>query len=171
MNIQQTREKWLEKWSHLSLKEKQAVIIGSSVLMLFILYQCIWMPVLGSLANMRQRITASQKTLVWMQAADKTMQGSEIVQHKTISLVALLSEMQKQIKLAGLEPYLGELKQAVNESVEMHFQKVEFDKLVVFLMAMTREYPISITQMTVNAQDTPGVVNADLMVHQSSQAL
>lgn len=156
-----------ELWSQKSLREQQAISAGSLVLALFIIYECIWMPCINHLEGMRQHIASQQKTLVFMQSADAVMQsGKAHDKQPPVSLVVFLSQMQKQIRLAGLEPFLVQLKQSANESVEIHFQKVEFDKLMTFLTATMKDYPVSVTQMTVVAQDVAGHVNAEMVVQQ-----
>lgn len=156
----------------MSLREKQGVSAGSVILALFIMYECIWMPCIHHLENMRLRIASQQKTLVFMQSADAAMRTSKLgAKHPPATLVVFMSQMQKQIRQFGLESFLVQFKQAANESVELHFQKVEFDKLMVFLTAAMKDYPVSVSQMMVVAQDTPGQVNADVVVGQLSGTL
>ena len=163
---------WWEKlkawWHPLSLREKQAVAIGGSLLFIFLVYQCMWKPYLNHMESMRQRIISEQKTLLWMQSADKIMQmgNKSSAKSKSVSLVVFLSQMQGQIKLAGLEQYLTQLKQSANDSIEIHFQKVEFDKLITFLIDVMKKRPVSVTQMLVIAGDAPGYVSADIAMKQ-----
>ena len=161
-------EQWMklkEWWSNLSLREKQAVGSGGSVLTVFIFYQLMWSPFLDHMALMRKKIQTDGKVLIWMEAADKQIQkveGQAKPTTKTITPVILLGLLQKQINHAGLGQYLSNMKQGSNESVDIHFQKVEFDKLMTLLIAVIKEHHVFITQMSVTADITPGVVNADL---------
>lgn len=159
--------KFLEWWSTLAVREQRAVTAGSVVLSLFILYAGIWSPILGHLTTMRKQIQTEQKNLLWMQTAEKEMQkyaGNKPQDMKSMTPLALISLLQKQIKQAGLEPALTGLKQAENDSVEMHFQKIEFDKLMTMLTSIVKEYHVNISQMTATAEATPGVVNADVSI-------
>src|SRR5205085_7707129 len=113
------------------------------------------------------RIVSDQKTLIWMQSADKTMQNSSnksAIKMKAVSLVVFLSQMQDKVKEVGLESTLTQLKQSANDAIEMHFQKVEFDKLMSFLIAVMKEHPVAISRLSVTGTDAPGVVNADLVM-------
>jgi general secretion pathway protein M len=163
-------EYWIkvkEWWSALATREKRAVVLGGSIVALFIVYQGIWSPLKEQAASMRKRLVAQEKTLAWMQSADKTLQqiqGQATNRNKSTSPVMLLSVMQKQINQAGLEQNLTQLKQASNESIEMHFQKVDFDKLVKLLTLVIKEQRVSITQMSVVAESAPGTVNADVVL-------
>mgnify|MGYP001226923991 CR=1 FL=1 len=164
-------KEWLvklkEAWANLAMREKRMVTAGGAFLGIFIVYQWIWTPLLNHVATLRNRIAANQKTLVWMQSADKAiqkMEGRTNIKAKRTSPVGLLSLLQKQINHAGLEQQLIQLKQTTNDSVEMHFQKVEFDKLLKLLMTVVKEQSVFISQMSVTAENTPGLVNADIIL-------
>src|SRR6478736_4675810 len=101
------KEFWIklkEWWTNMAPRERQAVSIGGSLLVIFIIYQWMWTPYVNHVAAMREKITSDQKTLVWMQSADKIMQkvaSKATIKTKPVSPVVFLSEMQKQIKLKG----------------------------------------------------------------------
>lgn len=164
------KEQWSKLktgWGNLAAREQQAIAIGASLLGIFILYQWIWSPLVDHVAAMRKQMVAEKKLLVWMQTADKQIhkiEGTSQNKSKSVSLVMLLSLVQKQINHAGLEKNLSQLKQASNASITMHFQKVEFDKLIALLTIIIKEQHVSITQMSAVAENTPGIVNADVML-------
>lgn len=165
--MNETLAKWKEWWSQLAMREKQAVVLGASLLTIFIVYEWIWTPYLNHVNHMREQISTDQKLLVWMQQTDQAINKIESQsKNKTraVSPVELLSLMKKQVNQAGLEQYLTQLREAANESVEMNFQKVGFDKLIHLLTQTIKEQHITILQMSVIAGNTPGIVNADVMV-------
>src|SRR5262245_43146919 len=147
------KELWIklkEWWSTLALREKQAVSIGAALLILFITYEWIWTNALESVEEMREKIISGQKTLVWMEEADKQikkMEGQSQTKSHATSPVELLSQIKKQIQRAGLEPNLTQLKQSTKDSIEVHFQRVEFDKLMGMLGVVIKEQNISIQHM------------------------
>lgn len=167
VKLNEMRAKFKEWWQPLAMREKQAVAIGVSVVAIFIIYALIWSPLLNAAAAMRGRIQSEQKTLLWMQAADREIEKVEKqTQNKNniIAPVALLSLLQQQIDAAGLGQTLTQLKQASNDSIEMHFQKVSFDKLIKLLTKTLKEHAVSITQMSVVADATPGAANVDVVL-------
>lgn len=170
---EQFNEQWLkakEWWSHLSTREKQASIAGASVVAIFIVYELMWSPLVDHVEVLRKQIVTEQKTLVWMQAADtdvRKMEGETTKKGKSVSPVAMLSLLQKQINHVELNKNLTQLKQASNDTIEMHFQKVEFDKLIGLLTTIVKEQPVSISQMSATADNTPGIVNADILLKMS----
>lgn len=161
------REKAKEWWSTLAPREKQAVTIGGSLLGLFILYQFIWSPYLDHIADLRNNIAAKQKSLLWIQAANKEIHNIETknpTQTTAISPVTLLGYLQDQVQSSGMAPNMTQLKQSSNDSIDIHFQKVEFDQLIKFLTKVCKEQRVSIAQMSATAEGTPGVVSADIIL-------
>lgn len=165
------KEHWTtlqEWWGHLAARERQAIRLGGMLLAIFILYQCIWSPLLTHVAFLRKEIDLQQKTLVWMQSADKAirlLENHKKDKNKQTSPVMLLSFLQQQINQAGLQSQLSQLNQASNDTIEMHFQKVPFDSLIRLMILITKEQPVSISQFSVVADNVPGMVNADVIFH------
>lgn len=164
------KEIWLkykEWWANLASRERQMVVGGAIFLIIFIVYQGIWTPYLESVANLRKQIQTGQIMIEWMQATDNEIRQLETKtkgkQH-SISPVVFLGQMQKEVNHIGLHDNLTQLKQSTNDSIEMHFQKVEFDKLMSLLISVVKEQSVSISQMSVTSDNTPGLVNADIIL-------
>lgn len=156
-----------EWWQSLAARERQMVAIGGSVLALFLVYACIWSPLQNSVDTMRKRIVTQEKLLVWMRTADQEIKQKESSGQsgsQAVSPVVLLGLLQKQVEQRGLALYLTQMKQTSEAAVEMHFQKVDFDKLVGFLIAVAKEHHVSVTQMSASAGAAPGQVNADIVL-------
>jgi len=163
--MQEQWQKLKAWWSGLEAREQRAATIGAIVVFIFIVYQFMWSPLVNRQQTLRKQIAEKQTLLRWMQATDKEISRIEREGQPTArnnNPVLLLGFVQKEIKKAGLTPALKQLKQAGNDTVEMHFQRVEFDKLMAMLAGITKQQPVSIPQMSVNADVTPGIVNADV---------
>src|SRR5262245_16878412 len=169
MNTKEWLEKLKQWWNPLATREKQAVLAGGSFLILLIFYMGIWQPLLHHIQVLRERVVSSEKTLSWMQSADNMLNKlnrSAAQKNKPVSLVVFLSEMQNNVKQAGLDAFLTQLKQSSIDSIELHFQKVEFDKMMGLLMMVMKEYPVTVTRLSVVASDASGLVNADMVIRQ-----
>jgi type II secretory pathway component PulM len=156
-----------EWWLALAPREKYVVALGSVTVVLFLIYEIIWSPLVDGAANMRKRITTDQKTLAWMQSADKELtklQQQSRASTTSLSPVALLAVLQKKMQQAGFDEAAVQLKQSSNDSVEIHFQKVPFDSIMKLLLSTVKEFNLTVTQMSAVAETTPGVVNADLVL-------
>lgn len=161
---QQTIKEW---WQQLTQREKQMVSAGSAVLSLFVLYAGIWSPYLDHLADMRKRIETGTHTLAWMQAADQRLRKLSVqtaANGKADSPVALMTFLQKQLEQTRLESALSELKQTGGDTVQINFHRVEFDKLIALLMTAVKQKQVTIQQLSVVTSDSPGMVNADVVL-------
>lgn len=165
MKKNELQEKFKSWWSTLAPREKQMVSVGSVVVTAAIFYFGIWSPYLERVASLRQRVQSSQKTLLWMRAADvemKKMEGETEQQKQVTSPVVVLSDVQKQVTQSGLDGAMTQLKQASNDTVEMHFKQVPFDKLMKMLTSLVKSEGVLITQMSAIASETPGIVEANI---------
>ena len=159
--------KFNEWWRNLSLHEQRVVSVGGAIASFLLFYLIIWNPYLDRLDVMRKQIQTEYKTLAWMQAADKEMNKLEKQTTKgttSMTPVALMSVLQKQVDEAGLASVMTQLKQTTQDSVEMQFQKVSFDQMVSLLIKVIKEQNVSITHLSATADTTPGVVNADIIL-------
>lgn len=167
------QEQWIKikiAWLGLSERDQRISVLGGLLLVVFFAYTVIWQPIHNATSMLRKKLVAEQQTLAWMKATDKELKKVEAVKKsipsegKATSLVLLMSAIQKQINQAGLEQYLTQMKQASNRSIEMHFQRVEFDKLLKSLIVLINEQNIIIDRMSVVNSDALGIVNADILL-------
>jgi general secretion pathway protein M len=156
-----------EWWNNLALREKQMVSLGAVILGALLIYLLLWSPLDNAVSNLRNEIHHNQELLTWMMDADKRLQNlAKSGQPKQPAAVSgsLLSIVQKQINRTSLVSSLSQMHQTDSDSVQLTFQKVEFDKLISWLIELTRDQGITITQMTVTPSPTPGVVAVDLVL-------
>lgn len=164
-------QKLKDWWATLAPNEKQAVTIGGIVVGFLFFYLIFWAPFLNSISTMRHSIQSDGKTLAWMKAADvkiKKLEAENKPSQQVTSPVVLLSLLQKQMTDTGLAASLTGMKQSGDDSIEMHFQQVEFDRLIKFLTMTVQTYHVGITQLNTTAVESPGVVNADVRIALSS---
>lgn len=160
--IQKARD-W---WSNLATRERRMVSIGGSLSIIFLLYQ-IWSPYIAYVGELRERVISQQKTLAWMQSADVELSGSKDVYSTTpikTTPIVLLSLLKRQINQSGLSQSLKQLKQQSSDSIEMQFQKVNFDKLISLLIETQDQQAVTIIQMNVHPDKDIGVVNASVVL-------
>jgi type II secretory pathway component PulM len=165
MSMKEAQEKAKVWWSQLGQREQRMLSIGAIAVAFFILYAGIWMPIQDHLADMRVSIGKDQKTLQWMQSADKEishLEGQSKQQKKSVTPVELLSIVQQTVEEAELSSSLTSSKQASGDSIVLHFQKTDFDRLMAMLIITLKEQNVTVTQFSATAANAPGVVNADV---------
>ena len=153
-------------WLTLAIREKKMVAVGSLAAAILIFYEGIISPYFSYLQVLRERLITSQKTLAWMQRADKTLHDvrSEQEQTQLISPVMILSVIENKVKQAKLQPFVSQLKQTSPHTIEMHFEKIEFDKCMQLLLSLVKEQRVVVTQFAAIADATPGVANVDVVM-------
>lgn len=156
-----------ERWNNLALREKQTLVLGAFVLGIFFIYFGLWSPLNDKVNNMRAQIHRNQSLLVWMQNANTQIAALEKAPKPTAAAHmtgSLLSIIQREINRTPLVTALKQLHQTENDSVQMSFQQVDFDDLVAWLIQLSKEAGLTVTQMSVTPGATPGIVAADLVV-------
>lgn len=165
--MKQYWQKAKEWYAALEQRERRAVNIGGGAVFFAFLYFGIWSPIVSHVDELRKRIVTDQKTLTWMQEADqkiKQLSLNETETQQAVTPVQLLTLLQMQINQAGLRDALKEMKQASNDSIQLHFKNVSFDQLIKLLMSVLKNSHVAITQFAASAEATPGMVNADIML-------
>lgn len=165
--IKAYQEKFDTWYNGLAEREKQIVTFGGIAVGILLIYAIIYAPLVNHAANLRTTIQTEQKTLVWMQSADKqiqAMEGQSKNKANSVTPVVMLSILQKDITQAKLDQNLSQMKQASNDSIQLQFQKVSFDKLIALLIKVMKENKVTLSQFSVTADATPGIVNADVML-------
>lgn len=156
-----------ERWDNLALREKQMLILGAVVVGVLLIYLLIWTPLINKNENLREQIHQNQALLAWMQDADKRIRLIEKTAsknppvHTTGSLLGLV---QKQLNLSPLVSSLTQLHQVENNAVQLTFQKVDFDKMMAWLIQMARQHELIVSQMSVTPTTTPGMVSIELVL-------
>lgn len=156
-----------EWWNNLALREKQMVSVGLVFLGAFLIYLILWLPLSNYVSSLRDQIHNSQELLTWMKGTDKqiqTLEKSTARKPSKSPAGSLLNIVQKQIKTSPIATALTQLHQAENDSVQLTFKNVNFDKLIAWIISFTQQQECSITQMTVTPNATVGMVSADFVL-------
>jgi general secretion pathway protein M len=156
-------------WLNASIREKQAVSLCAAFITLFLVYVIIFAPLANAVDTLRQKIHSSQTLLTWMQDSDKRIQSLEKSQKSAApkSSASLLSIIQKDMNDQPIGKNISQLQQAENDSIQIHLQKVGFDALTKWLIAICQQQGLIITQMNATPTTTPGIVDSDLKLKAS----
>lgn len=156
-----------KRWTQFSQREKQMVAVGGSVLTLYLCYALIWSPFLNHVDAMRKKVKTNQQLLAWMKSADQVMLELKKSEHQRVrpeSLVSFLSVLKQGVQEAALAKSLSQLRQSGSDSIEIHFQNVDFDKAIRFISSILTAHDVHVTQLSVSALPTPGQTNIDMVM-------
>lgn len=150
------------RYNELNSREQRMVMIGAIAVLIFIGYQFVLSPLTNKAANLRKQMVADKKTLAWMESTDQAIQAKSVngaTTAKPTTPVALMSALQVAIMRAGLNAELKELKQTSNDSVNLRFSKVPFDRVMKMVLSVMNEQKAAISQMSVATANEPGLVD------------
>lgn len=155
-----------EWWSKLGLREKQLILLGGSIASVLIMYWILWRPLSHVVAQLRNDITQGQNTLPWMQVADKKMTEleSRLKTRESRRPTAILSTLQTLLKSSPFSTKYSQLQQVEESSASVTLKDVNFDTLTTWLIQLWNEHDLLVTQATVQSTQTPGIVNATLVI-------
>lgn len=156
-------------WQNLALREKQAVLLGGLLLILLIFYSFIWLPLSNSADNLRNKIHHNQELLLWMQDTDEKMQAIEhnLKQPSQTRLASsLLSLVQHELQKSPINNAVSQLRQAENNAVQMHVEKVSFDELITWLTTMWQNFGLLVTEINVMLSGQVGMVQGEITLNE-----
>jgi type II secretory pathway component PulM len=157
-----------EWWHNLSLHEKKMLIAGGIVVLVLCLYEFVWAAVVDSSEELRHKISRNHTLLAFMQETDKQIQLVD--QQATTpsgTTSSLLSTVQNDIANTPLKSALAQLQQSDNDSVQLHFQQVNFDELIRWLATLCHTHSLTITQMSITPSANNGIVDMTLRINHS----
>ncbi len=160
-----------EWWINLSLREKQAASLGGALIAVLLIYVLIWLPFTNSLESLRNQVRRNTELLTWMRESDNRIQTLEkMLQRQNIKPTAsILGIVQNAVNNSPLAKNLAQMRQAENNSVQLSFQKVDFDMLIQWLTQIWQQQGLIVEQLVVTPSGTPGIVSTELVITTSKQ--
>lgn len=152
-------------WQRLALREQQLIIYGGALLALVLGYFLGFMPLQHVMSDLQTEIRSKETLLKWMQTTVPKitmLQNSSTTISEKANPQSLLSVVSQSLKTANLTA--GKIEQAGGENVSVTFNKVPFDDIVRWLIAISRQYGIVVSESVIRAAGDPGVVQATVVV-------
>ena len=160
-----------EWWINLALREKQSLVLGSLVLLIVLLYEILWMPFSHINDSLREQISQDQTLVSWMEKTDQQIQSLKQLTQKNTSITTsagLLSLLQNEIHHSPFANNLAQFSQAENNSVQIRFQKINFDSLMQWLIQLWHKHGVSVLRITVTPNGALGIVDVNAQFYIAS---
>jgi type II secretory pathway component PulM len=154
-----------ERWGDLSMREKQAMRLGTAITIMVLMYGLIWTPLHNYILTLRHQTAQQRALLTWLQTADQQIRTAEGMRQKstpTHSAAARLSIIQNSLKQSQLEKNVSQLTQTENDVVQLNFQQVAFDPLIAWLTQLWQQQGLLASQVIIKPSRTVGMVTAEL---------
>lgn len=151
-----------EKYSNLEKKEKKALQLGLVSILLFIIYQFIFMPFTLSLNSIKKQ-SAYQSTLnLWLKSNIPQTLTNKKANKLTLTSSDLLSNTDNSIKTSLLSSFSYQLSQTDPKSVLLTFKKAPYVDYMTWLEDFFKARSLSIKEITLTQTKEPGMVSTHL---------
>lgn len=159
---------WLTK----TQREQLMLIAAAAVTLLFLLYLLAWQPFTQAVEQKRLLVTNQQTTFNWMEEnlpEIQRLRGRQSNQTKSTS-EALLTLVDRTAKQRQLRQQIQRIKPQGDNAVQLWVEQVAFDTLLRWLGELTAQHGIAIDSLNIDRQESPGLVNARLVLLRSGGA-
>lgn len=153
-------------WETLNTRERGLVAGGTALTLVLLLYVLVWEPFQTSGRRLRQNVAERRADLAWMRQATqeiKRLNGAGIAQ-PTSDDRSLLTLVDQTARAAGLGTAMKRVAPQGDDKLSAQLDSVEFDKLIPWLRALEHDHRITIVSLSVDRTDTPGRVNARIVL-------
>ncbi|MBA4697379.1 MAG: type II secretion system protein M [Legionella sp.] len=147
--------------TNLNARERYFLGIGLSCLCVYLLYACIYSPLVSAVHDKTAQLLEKQETLQWMEE----VRHASKLQHKTNKLTQanLLVLMNTQLNRPEFRTFPYQLQQTGIGDIQLSFEKVPFALFLSWFWELSRKNAIQLKQIQVNRTDTPGIVKLNAL--------
>lgn len=149
----------------LNPRERRMVIGAAIFLLVFLLYQLVWMPVAGRVSKLEDKVARQQQELIGMQqAAQEVRQLSGGRNQRSSSSGSLLGVIERTARQSKLGDSIRKVQPEGKKGVRVWLDKAPFDDVIKWLDGLQRKQGVTVANFSVEQQPEPGRVNARLLI-------
>lgn len=150
-------------WEGLNQRERWIAAIGSTVVIIYLLYVFIGAPLSTAIQAQKQELKDKRETWQWVQQIQS--QHSTRAQHALIKVdtSGLLSLLAKEFAKPALQEFKYTMQQTSNDSIQIHFESVPYPVFMQWLYHLSQQYQIIIQNLQIDhLPKEPGLVKLTL---------
>ena len=143
-------------------RERLALITGSILLCLLLIYSLIVQPLVSGLNKREHLLEQQRETLAWMkQSAEeiKILKKFSSSRQSAGSKQSLLSTIDSTAKAARLREVIRRVEPQGNNQVQLWVEKAPFDPLLQWINTLQQRYAITVSSISIDRKEQ-GIVNA-----------
>jgi general secretion pathway protein M len=144
-------------------ERERRLVLGGLALAAAILIFGVLIPLDRSVAHAHQRLARKRADLTWMQGVAPELAASAPAPAATGE--SLLVIIDRSARESGLGGALAGSEPGGPGSLSVRLVKAPFDTLVGWLGRLARQNGLSVESATIEKTDTPGLVNAAIVLH------
>jgi general secretion pathway protein M len=151
---------WLEG---LDSRERLLVMAGAALLVVFLVFVLVWLPVRSGYNNLKTSVAEQRDTAAWMQRSAQQLE--EIRRSGGAAATglggrSLLAVTDSTARAGGLGAELKRVEPEGRDSVRVWLDGASFDVLVTWLATLNSTHGIQVDNATLERSETAGRVNA-----------
>ena len=153
-------------WATLSTRERGIILAGTGLVLAFLLYVFGWQPFQTGHRRLQQAVTERRADLAWMRqaAAEVKTLNSSSAAGSAPDERSLLTLVDQTVREAGMGAALKRVAPQGDDKLSAQLDAVEFDRLLPWLNALEEQHRIALSSLTVDRTETPGLVNARIVL-------
>jgi len=153
---------WLEG---LDARERLLVMAGAVVLVVFLVFVLVWLPLRSGYSNLKTSVAEQRDTAAWMQRS--AQQLAELKQSGGAAPTglggrSLLAVTDSTARAGGLGDALKRVEPEGRDNVRVWLDGASFDVLLKWLATLSTTHGIQVDSATLERSETAGRVNARL---------
>ncbi|HHZ88501.1 MAG TPA: type II secretion system protein M [Chromatiaceae bacterium] len=161
----------MKQWFlNLEKREQRIVSIGAPLLLVFLIYSFGWQPISESVELLKTQTQSQTQTLQWMRKAAvevKQLRGNTTQRARIPAGQSLLAVIDKTTQTAQLGKAVKRIQPKGKNGVQIRLEQAAFDNMIDWLNKLKTQQGISITTISIERLDTPGLVNARISLASS----
>lgn len=126
-------------WLRLSERDRRMLAMGGLLVAAMLLWAWVWDPLSASRASLREQASANETSLAWMRPAVEQVLSRGGIAAPVSDGRSLLARIDASARAAGLGAHLTLIEPQGEQRVRLQFSAVDFDALVGWLEAQSRE--------------------------------
>ncbi|HSE11503.1 MAG TPA: type II secretion system protein M [Rudaea sp.] len=156
-------------WHKQSAHDRRVLGVGAVVIALLLAWAFVWNPLARARAQLETRVAHERTDLAWMRQASGELQALRAkgargqVDRQGKSLFALADVTARG---AGLATALKRVEPTGPKSVRASFEGANFDALIGWVDALTRDYGVQVTDLSADRVEGLGLVNARVVLEE-----
>jgi general secretion pathway protein M len=150
----------LRQWfESLAQRERALVSVAAVVVCIGIIYFAVWLPIDNSLASAEKKLSAKEKSLLWMEQSVAKVLVSSSSGQTSRSSSPLITIVNTSGRAKGFK-FSKVLPKDDNE-ITLLIDEVKFDDFIIWLDNLESQHRISVEYLRVNQLDKIGYVKAN----------
>jgi len=150
---------WLQQ---LELREQRVLMGGTLLTIGLLIYFLLWQPLNQAQSDLKNRVTAQQATLLWMQTAAQQVQQLRAKNGDNSKIQPLLPTIERSLQTEALAKLTKRLEPKSDSEVRVNIEQISFTELVTWLALLQNQFAIQAQSVNISRLSTADSVKVQI---------